>query len=324
VDRVIITGGTGFIGRHLVKKMLSNRLSSIALIANTSNDLNNEFIDKKVNDNRLLRFYRADIRDKKSILDIFHNENADTCIHLAAKISVSDSIKNSDETMNINVNGTMNVLEACSNSKINNFIFASSAAVYGDVSELPISETASLRPLSPYGKSKMLAEDLVFNYFKLKKIQNTCAVRIFNVYGRGNVSESDVISKFAARLSRKLPPIIHGDGSHIRDFISVDDVIEGILLCVRAMESKNNRKFNYPPVFNMGTGHGTSVNELARKLITISGLEQDPIYEINNQDSGIILHSYADMTKAKRDLNFVARKDLDTGLREIIKQKDDL
>jgi UDP-glucose 4-epimerase len=323
VNRVIITGGNGFIGRHLVKKMLSNGFSSIALIANTSNDLNNEFIDKKVKEDAPLTFYRADIRNKKSISDIFHNEKADTCIHLAAKISVSDSIKNSDETMNINVNGTMNVLEACSNSKIKNFIFASSAAVYGDVSELPISEKASLRPLSPYGKSKMLAEELVFRYGKLKKIQNTGVLRIFNVYGRGNVSESDVISKFAARLSKGLPPIIYGDGSHIRDFISVDDVIEGILLCVRAMESKNNGNFNYPPVFNLGSGNGTSVSELAQKMIAISGLEHEPIYKKAIQETGVILHSYADMTKAKRDLHFVARKDLETGLREIIKEKND-
>jgi len=323
LDRIIITGGTGFIGRLLVKKILSKNPSSIALIANTSIFDKSQFLDKKVQCDSFT-FHTVDIRDKKNILEIFQNEKADTCIHLAAKISVSDSIKNSDETMDINVNGTMNVLEACGNSKVNNFIFASSAAVYGDVTQLPISENAPLRPLSPYGKSKMLAEDLVFRYDKLRKIQNTVSLRFFNVYGSGNVSQSDVISRFAARLSKGLPPIIHGNGSHIRDFISVDDVIEGILICVRTMESKNNNKFNYPPVFNMGSGNGTSVRELARKMITISGLQLDPIFENENQDSGIIMHSYADMTKAKRDLNFVARKDLDSGLREIVKQSDDL
>lgn len=316
LNRIIITGGTGFIGGNLVKKILSNKLYSIALIANTSNFHNSQFLDKEL-DRDFVTFYTVDIRDEGAVSEIFQNEKADTCIHLAAKISVSDSMKNSNETMNINVNGTMNVLEACRNSKVDNFIFASSAAVYGDVSQLPIPETASLRPISPYGKSKMLAEELVFRYSKLKKIKNTCALRFFNVYGRGNVSESDVISKFAARLSKGLPPIINGDGSYTRDFISVDDVTDGILACVRTIENNSNGKLDYPPVFNMGSGKGTSIKELARKMIAISNLEVEPIYQIENQDNGIILHSYADMNKAKRDLNFEARKNLDTGLREI-------
>ena len=321
MDRVIITGGNGFIGRNLVKKILSNRLSSIALIANTSNAHNNQFTDKNVNEDSSLTFYTVDIRDKKTISEIFQNEKADTCIHLAAKISVADSISNSDETMNTNVNGTLNVLEACSNNKVNNFIFASSAAVYGDVSELPISENASLRPLSPYGRSKMLAEELVFRYDKLNKIENTIALRIFNVYGRGNVSESDVVSKFAARLSKGLSPIIYGNGNHTRDFISVDDVADAILFSISAMDepkSSSNSNLSSVPVFNIGTGKATSIKELAEKMIAISGLELDPIYEEGSHDSRVILQSYANMTKAKNVLHFVAKKDLQTGLRDLL------
>jgi UDP-glucose 4-epimerase len=299
--------------------MLSNKPSSIALIADTSNLHYSQSIDGGV-DGYFLTFYTVDIRDKKAILGIFQNEKADTCIHLAAKISVADSINNPDETMDINVKGTLNVLEACSNSKVNNFIFASSAAVYGDVTQLPISENASLRPLSPYGKSKMLAEELVFRYNKLRKIQNTVSLRFFNVYGGGNVSQSDVISRFATRLSKGLPPIIYGDGTRTRDFVSVDDVVDGILLSAKAMENKYNGHLNFPPVFNIGSGKGTSINEIAAKMIAISGLELDPIYEKGNQNSGVILHSYADMTKAKSVLQFVARKDLEEGLREIIEQ----
>ena len=134
------------------------------------------------------------------------------------KISVADSIKNPDETMEVNVKGTLNVLEACHTSQVNNFIFASSAAVYGDVTELPISENHALRPLSPYGTSKMLAEKHVSTYGRLKKIQNTISLRIFNVYGPGQTSESDVIIKFAKRLSKGLPPIILGNGNFTKDF----------------------------------------------------------------------------------------------------------
>jgi UDP-glucose 4-epimerase len=323
LDRVIITGGNGFIGRNLVKKLLSERPSSVAVIANTTNFNDNYFTDKTPRGAVPITFYTADIRDGQAISEIFLREKADTCFHLAAKINVADSIKNPDETMDINVKGTLNVLEACHAAKVKNFVFASSAAVYGDVSRLPISEDHALRPLSPYGISKMLAEQHVCTYNKLKKIQNTISLRIFNVYGHGQSNESDVISRFAKRLSEGLPPIIYGDGNHIRDFIYVDDVVHGMLLSVRAMESKDNDKFNYAPVFNMGSGNGKSINEIARRMISISGLELEPIYEKINHDSGVILHSYADMTKAKKDLHFVATKDLQTGLREIIEQKND-
>jgi UDP-glucose 4-epimerase len=316
LKRVIITGGNGFVGRHLVKRLSTNKQCSVVLVANTLN-----LVDRRLQETMPLTFYPADIRDREAISNIFRDEEADTCVHLAAKISVADSIKKPDETMDVNVKGTLNILEACHNSGVKNFVFASSAAVYGDVKELPISEDQTLRPLSPYGSSKMLAEQHVLSYKKLKKIQNTISLRIFNVYGEGQASASDVISKFAIRLSKGLPPIIYGDGNHTRDFISVDDVADAILLSIKAMEeTKNNHNYNLSlsPVFNIGTGTATSIKELAQKMISISGLKLAPIYEKGNHDSGVILHSYANMTKAKNALHFVAKKDFGTGLREIL------
>ena len=325
MNRVIVTGGNGFIGRNLVKKLLSCKLDSLALISNSPNIRDKYFADRKSLKDMPLRFYTADIRDKKTISDIFQNEKGDACIHLAAKTSVADSIINPDETMDINVNGTQNVLDACTKSKVDNFIFASSAAVYGDVRELPISENASMAPLSPYGKSKMLAEELVLRYDKLKKIQNTISLRIFNVYGSGNVNQSDVVSKFAARVSKGLPPIICGDGNHTRDFISVHDVSDSILSSIKVMEQSkskisNNNESNLLAVYNIATGTPTSINELATKMISISDLDVKPIYLEENPDSGVILHSYADVTKAKKGLNFVAKINLDTGLRNMKEQ----
>lgn len=243
-------------------------------------------MDRGLQETMPLTFYAADIRDKEAISDIFRDEEADTCVHLAAKLSVTDSIKKPDETMDINVKGTLNVLEACHNSGVKNFVFASSAAVYGDVEELPISEDQTLRPLSPYGSSKMLAEQHVLSYKKLKKIQNTISLRIFNVYGPGQTNESGVITKFATRLSKGLPPIITGNGEHTRDFISVDDVADAILLSIKAMEElKSNYNYNLSssPVFNIGTGTATSIKELAQIMISISGLKLAPIYEKADQ-----------------------------------------
>jgi len=321
VNRVIVTGGNGFIGKHLVRKLVSRKLDSLVLLSNTPKMSDKYLLDGQLPRNINLIFYTVDIRDRKEISDIFLRENADTCIHLAAKTSVTDSIINPDETIEINVNGTLNVLEACHKSRVNNFVFASSAAVYGDVRQLPISENSILRPLSPYGTSKMVAEQHVFSYNKLKKIENTISLRFFNVYGDGQISERDVVTRFAGRLSKGLPPVIYGNGRNTRDFISVDDVSDSVLLSIRVMEApKNNHNYNSNslPVFNIGTGTATSINELAFKMIAISGLEFNPVYVEGDQDPAVILHSYADMTKANRSLDFLAKTDLETGLREMI------
>ena len=321
MNRIIITGGNGFIGRHLVSKLLSLNSYEVVVVSNTSNVNDKNLSTRKKLEEKSLRFYSADIRDRNAISEIFTDVKADTCVHLAAKVSVADSIKNPDETMEINSNGTMNVLEACHESQTRNFVFASSAAVYGDVRELPISENHNLRPLSPYGTSKMLAEEHVSLYMKLKKIENAVILRIFNVYGMGQASGADVITRFAARLSKGLPPIIYDDGRHTRDFISVEDVASALLLSIRLSEQSpntGNNDLNLPMIFNIGTGIPTSMKELAKKMIEIFRLDLDPIYEREKVDSKVILHSYADMTKASEILHFVPKKVIDEGLREMI------
>lgn len=322
LNRIIVTGANGFIGTNLVKKLLSNKELSIVLISNTNN-ANEEFFREKQKENLPLTFYTADIRDSKTITKIFTHEKGDTCIHLAAKISVADSIKNPNETIDINVNGTVNVLEACYASQIRNFIFASSAAVYGDVAKLPIREDAPLAPLSPYGSSKMLAEQKVLSYQASGKVPNAIILRIFNVYGRRQHNETDVISKFAARLSNGLSPLIYGDGGQTRDFISVDDVVNAILLSMKRIDA-SKAKLTSPPVFNVGTGKATSIKVIAQKMIEIFGLELRPIQLEETEESKAILHSYADMTKTKQTFGFIAKKDMDTGLREIVQSSPSL
>jgi UDP-glucose 4-epimerase len=300
-----------------VKKLASCKPISLLLISNTSN-INDKFFANKKFLKARVSFYAADIRDRDAILRIFRDEEADACIHLAAKISVADSIKKPEETMDINVKGTLNVLEACHNSGVNNFVFASSAAVYGDVKELPISENQTLRPLSPYGSSKMLAEQFVSSYRKQNKIKNAISLRIFNVYGEGQASEADVITKFAKKLTSGQRPVIHGNGMQTRDFISVDDVVDAILLSMRSMNNVENKVLTSSPVFNVGTGIPTSISQLAQKMIALFGHDLQPIYEDGEEGESGILHSYADMTKANDTLHFAPKKTIDAGLKEMI------
>jgi len=231
---VLVTGGAGFIGHHLVKR-LSALDCKITVIDNLSN-ANSIFLHKiksaiqasrvstfrfvKRNDNEInnVSFYAEDIRNKEELIDIFKSEEIDTCVHLASKISVPESITSPGDTIDVNIKGTFNVLEACSKAEVKNLVFASSSAVYGEPKILPISETEQLDPLSPYGASKIAGEALVSSFRNTGKIQNAVSIRLFNVFGEGqSFGYAGVITKFAERLSASLLPVIYGDGNQTRD-----------------------------------------------------------------------------------------------------------
>jgi len=226
---VLVTGGAGFIGHHVVKR-LSAMDCKITIIDNLSN-ANGIFLQKikraiqassvstspfvSLNDNEIndVSFYAEDIRNKDALIDIFKSEEIDTCVHLASKISVPESITNPGDTIDVNIKGTFNVLEACSKTNVKNLVFASSSAVCGESKTLPISEKEQLDPLSPYGASKIAGEALVSSFRNKGKIQNAVSNRIFNVFGDGqNFGYPGVITNFAERLSAILPPVIYGNG----------------------------------------------------------------------------------------------------------------
>jgi UDP-glucose 4-epimerase len=314
MHKILITGGRGFIGSHLVKKV-AERDYKIYIVDNldVENTNTNKNIKALQSDHNKISIYKEDLRNKKGISYIFDHEKIDTCIHLAAKTDVLDSIKNPYYTFDVNIKGTLNLLEACSNNKVKNFIFASSASVYGEALKLPISEDHILEPLSPYGASKVAGEVLVSTYRKLGKIKNAISLRLFNVYGEGQSLEyAGVIKKFAGRLSRHLPPIIYGDGKQTRDFVSVHDVVNAIMLASE-LEVKIQPSMG---VFNVGTGIPTSISNLAQQMIRISSLNLQPVYELANKAE--IMNSYADITRAKNILKFIPKCHLETDLKNLI------
>jgi len=320
MERILITGGAGFIGHHLVSKLLPQRQYRIIVIDNLSTGRKeNLFSDqsKSVNNGVPLSFYEEDILNTDRIFNIFKHEGADTCIHLAAKTSVLDSTANPYHTVCVNIIGTLNILEACYKHGVKNFIFASSAAVYGEPQKLPIYEEDPLRPLSMYGASKVAGEALVSSYRSVGKIENAVSLRIFNVYGEGQSPDyAGVITAFIERLSKGLSPIIYGDGTQTRDFIFVQDVVDAIILAAK----QSNKEKRFPPllpsVFNIGTGIQVSVSDLAIKMIKLFGLDLSPLYRdrVSNED---IRRSCADITRLKKKLKFNITHDLDHGLNQI-------
>jgi UDP-glucose 4-epimerase len=313
VLKVLVTGGSGFIGHHLTKELISEKYKIVIVdsLANSNECFMNELKkNKNIHENMVL--YKQDIRNKQALFDIFKHENIDTCIHLAALSSVQDSITKPLETIQVNVIGTLNLLEACCDNNVDNFVFASSAAVYGHPKTLPISEDHRTQPISPYGASKVAGEALVSSF--RSSLKNCQILRFFNVYGKGQTSHyAGVITKFMERLSNRLPPIIYGKGNQTRDFVHVSDIVQAIILVAEGMPNLSDSTDNVT-TFNIGTGKPTSVLELANMLIDIYGLggKLQPIF--SDPIAGDIIHSYADLRKSKDLLKFSAKEDLRSGL----------
>ena len=280
---VLVTGGNGFIGTHLCRLLHNNGHSVISLdIVHTGN--------------HPWECLTADIRDS------MHLEEVDWIVHLAAQISVPLSVDNPDETLSINVDGTSSIIRAAEAASVKKIIFASSAAIYGDCEEIPIPESAPLTPQSPYAVSKIVGEELI----KRSTIQ-TCSLRFFNVYGPGQSAEGGyaaVIPAFKKAIQLGKECRIFGDGTQVRDFIHVYDLVKIILL---SLESSN-----LPSEMNVASGIGTSVLDLVQLLQELNPKMADPLFERGRP--GDIHTSVADISRLKENLSFGEMVDLKEGL----------
>ena len=291
--KILITGGAGFIGRYLASSLSEEHF--ITIYDNLSNSTKPDF--------EKIKFVKGDVLNYETLLE--SSKNCDVIIHLAAKIDVAESIINPDNTINVNVNGTENVLKCCVQNKIRKIIFASSAAVYGEQENI-ITEQSKTKPLSPYGESKLLAEKKIKKYCNENKLEGI-VFRMFNVYGKGQTQQyAGVITKFAENISNNIPLTVYGDGKQTRDFISINDVVEAY---IHAIENAQKKKWI---TYNLGTGIATSIKQLAKLMLEISGKN----LQINfaKQKKGDIKHSVADCTLAKKELGFISKIKLKDGL----------
>jgi UDP-glucose 4-epimerase len=298
--RILVTGGAGFIGSHIVEALLEKG-DSVHVIDDLS-------MGKRENVPREARFYEGDILDAPLVEQAL--EGVDGVVHLAARVAIRDSVAHFYEDAQTNLMGTLQVLHRACKKKVKKFVFASSMAVYGDSPlPTPVSETSAQDPISPYGLSKLAAEKyvgLLAGQFDLP----TVCLRYFNVFGPRQTFTPyvGVITIFIRALQKGQPPDIFGDGDQQRDFVYVGDIVKATLL---ALESDVSGE-----VFNVGTGRGTSVKEVARLLTQKLRPGLEPRFR--PPQPGEIRHSIADISKIRRMLGFQPEGSLAEKIDEVI------
>lgn len=298
--KVLVTGGAGFIGSHIVDLLIENN-HEVVIIDNLSTG-------NKKNINPKAKFYEADITCP-DILNIFQQEKPDAVCHQAAQINLRTSVKEPIKDATINILGTINLLECARQTDVKKFVYASSSgARYGNPASVPCDETHPIKPMSPYGISKHSAEHYVWLYSQLYDIDHNI-VAYANVYGprQDPKGEAGVISIFINAIKDNKECTIFGDGNQTRDYVYVKDVAMANLLALENTTSSKN--------FNISTGVETSVNELFDKIKIIMGkgesIHTDPV-------PGEVQKIALSYNLAQKELNWKPKTQLDQGLRQTI------
>ena len=294
----LVTGGAGFIGSHLTRKLIAEG-RKVTVLDNLS-------VGRREAVPEGARFVAGDIRDEPTLADAL--TDVDCVFHLAAQVTIRGSFDRFYEDLDTNVMGTARLLRAIDPARVKWFTLASSMAVYADApSPAPISESHTTAPISPYGIGKLAAEGVSRQILEARGIPFT-AVRYFNTFGPGQsyTPYVGVITIFVTRLAAGQRITVFGDGEQQRDFVHVDDIATGTLATVGRS----------PGTYNLGTGRGTSLNQLAAMLITRLAPDQRAAYAA--APAGELRYSVADISAARQALNYQPIRSLDADLDNVI------
>ena len=302
----MVTGGAGFIGSHLVDKLIEKGNRVIVY------DNFDEYYSGKGNNihshlsNPDFVLVRADILDSNVLLKAM--KDVDVVFHLAAQPGVRFSLENPAKTNSVNTTGTLNVLQAARQMEVQKVIFASSSSVYGIPHYMPVDEEHPKEPISIYGASKLVAEKYCRIYCELLCVP-VVMLRYHTVYGPRQRPDM-AIRKWTELLLTNKRPIIYGDGNQTRDFTYVSDVVEGTILAaeVDGIDGK---------VFNLGGGSRVSINDVVKSLIEITGKNLQPLYQ--PPKLGDVYDTHANIQKAKKFLGYNSKVDLKEGLENFVK-----
>lgn len=301
--KVLITGGAGFIGSHLAERLLETN-AEVRVLDDLSTGRR-----ENLPRHEALEFVEGDIRNTGLVDQCV--EGVDAVVHLAAVASVQASIDDPIRTHQVNFDGTLNLLEAARRNGTRRFLYACSAAVYGDAASIPVSEDSPPNPMSPYAVDKLAGEYYLLHYHRKYNLAAT-SFRFFNIYGpRQDPSSpySGVISIFAERMQRNQPVTIFGDGTQTRDFVYVADLAKLLARAVHGMEGVGG-------VFNVGTGTRHSLLQLLSQLEKLSRTKIERYHESSRL--GDIQHSCAEVSRLKRVFGGAPATPFDQGLKELL------
>jgi len=305
MEKVLVTGGAGFIGSNLTKRLVGLGYEVTAI--------DNFYLGKIENLEKVvdkIEFYEMDIRDKNKLRELFESKKFNYVFNEAACSSAPMFDKDPRYAMDVNLNGFLNILQLASENKVKRLVYASTSSIYHDLKP-PHREDMLVTPKSFYTISKYFAELAARQYWNEHKLE-TIGLRYFSVYGPNEVHKgrfANTISQFLWLMREDESPVIYGDGKQTRDFIYVEDVVEANLLAMR----------NGSPgeVYNIGTGKSTSFNEIVKLLNRFLKKEIKPKY-VKNPIHNYIPRTEASIGKAKRELKFVHKHSLEEGIRHTI------
>jgi len=300
----LVTGGAGFIGSHIAEELVGQNQKVRVLDNFSSGKRENllHLLDK-------IELVEGDIRDMWTVFDAV--DGVDFIVHEAALTSVQRSIDNPLTTNEVNISGTLNLLKAALDKKVKRVIFASSSSVYGNTPKQPKVETMTPHPISPYAISKLAAEEYCLSFYKLYGLETVC-LRYFNVFGPRQEPKSQysaVIPKFISYFLEGRSPVVYGDGEQSRDFTFVSNAVEATLLACFKPEAPGK-------ILNIATGLTHSLNQFIEILNRLTGNHIKPVYAKDR--SGDVRNSRADITSAKRMLDYQPKVDFQKGLEETV------
>lgn len=318
---IAVTGGAGFIGSHLCEALLLSgnkviNIDSFSDFYDPSIKRNNvketlEFIERHKLHEDCYKVEEGDIRDFEFLSSVFEENQVDTIVHLAACAGVRPSIQNPVLYTDVNINGTLNLLEISKRYNLKSFVFASSSSVYGNNSKVPFSEDDVVDfPISPYAATKKAGELLCHTYYSLYDINMAC-LRFFTVYGPRQRPDL-AIHKFTQHISEGLPIPYFGDGSSERDYTYIEDIIDGV---TKAVEWVSEGKGKYE-VFNLGESSTITLNRMVEAIEHAVGNKA----EINKMpmQPGDVNCTFADVSKAKKVLGYNPRWHFEDGIRKFV------
>ena len=310
---VLITGGAGFIGSTLADELLLQN-EKIIIIDNFNDYYDPQIKEDNVKNNlnnKNYKLYRGDICDRALVKELFENNQIDKVVHIAARAGVRPSLKDPLEYIRSNIDGTVNILENMQRNNVKNLVFASSSSVYGNCKAEKFSEDLKVtEPISPYAATKLACEQIIYTYSKLYGIKSVC-LRFFTVFGPKQRPDL-AIRKFTELIEQDKPIPVYGNGTTMRDYTFIEDVVCGIISAIEYDKTLYE-------IINLGGGYPVTLTQMIETIENVLG--KKAIIERLPMQAGDVDKTVSDITKARKLLNYNPKTSFEEGIKKFVEWK---